>query len=157
MNNKFYTINWNLEQITQRENVNRAYKYGLNPCGKWSETQVHQICLSPESNVDSKSMLSIMGLPDSDFKNLTMLIHALLNKKYYVEISSKYKLDNYISELNKKGRKLNINDVIEIKKHLQNDDISIAELARRYNCSSSSIRKIRDNKTWKNIRYEFNE
>ena len=70
------------------------------------------------------------------------------------------KIYNHIkkySELNKKDRKLSVDDVIDIKQHLHAKDMKIIDIAKKYDCTPSTITKIRDGKTWKHIRYEFNE
>ena len=147
---------WNLEQITQYENVNRAYDMNLNQ-GRWKNEQIEFICSLLEKNTPTMKILKLLGLKNSEFRDLTMLIHNILNKVYYTQISSKYKLSEYVSELNKKDRKLEIGDVKNIKHHLAINDMTVTELSKKFNVSISTISKIRDNKTWKNIRYEFNE
>lgn len=147
---------WNLEQISQYENVNRAYDLGLN-YSRWSNAQINIICQLLERNNSLYEILDKIGLPKDNFKDMTMLIHMILNKKYYTEISKHYDLSNYMSELNKKDRKLSVDDVIDIKQHLHAKDIKIIDIAKKYDCTPSTITKIRDGKTWKHIRYEFNE
>lgn len=147
---------WNLEQISQYENVNRAYNLGLN-YSRWSNAQINIICQLLERNSSIYEILDKIGLPKDNFRDMTMLIHMILNKKYYTEISKHYDLSNYMSELNKKDRKLSVDDVIDIKQHLHAKDMKIIDIAKKYDCTPSTITKIRDGKTWKHIRYEFNE
>lgn len=142
---------WNLEQISPRENVNRAYQIGLNPLSHWSDDQIHRICSLLEDNTPIANILTHMGLPSSSYRKVTELIYQLKNLGYFSEITRKYNISNYMSELNRKDRKLTPNDVRYIKKHLYLGDMTIKKLSDKFSCSSSAISKIRDGKTWKHV------
>lgn len=154
---KWCCSDWNLEQISQRENVSRAYKTGCNPLNHWTDDQIRTITIELTKNSPIRVILQKLGLPESEYRNLTTIIHLLRYKGYFKEITKDYNLSNYISELNKKDRVLNPEDVVDIKRHLYFNDMTIKNLSRKYKCSTSTISKIRDGKTWKHISCEFNE
>lgn len=148
---KWCCFDWNLEQITQRENVQRAYETGQNPCRHWSDAQIHAICKMIENNSSIHEILKALDLKDSYKRKLSMIIHLIRKKGYFKEISQYYNLDNYCMSVNKASRVLTPHKVMIIKNRLLDESVSIKELADSFGCTTSTITKIRDNKTWKDI------
>jgi group I intron endonuclease len=50
--------------------------------------------------------------------------------------------------------KLTVNDVIEIKKLLKTTNLSLKEIASKYNVNDETIRTIKTGETWKNVKLE---
>jgi Trp operon repressor len=149
---KYCSDYWNLEQIVQRENVMRAYELGLNNTRRWADSDIELICSLLEKNTPSREIFCTLGMTShNEYRDLTLLIHNIINGILYRDISHNYDISKYISELNKKDRKLSIDDVKDIKRMLLNGNITIKAISEKYNCTTSTITKIRDSKTWKNV------
>lgn len=148
---KWCCEDWNLDQISQRENVMRAYDNGQNPCNHWTDDQIHTICKMIENNSSINDIIQELGLDEDDKRNISMIIHLIRKKNYFKEISKNYNIDGYCTSINKGSRVLTIEDVINIKNILKSGSLSIKKISEKFKCSTSTITKIRDGKTWKNV------
>jgi DNA-binding Xre family transcriptional regulator len=149
--NKFNNDITNLEQVTQEINIRRALDTGLDKRKRWDVDTIHKICQLLESNYSTYQIIDILKFDISDYRDITLLIHNLIHSKLYVNITNKYKIKNYNSAINKKDRVLLEEDVLYIWNSLKEKSESLKSLSDKYKCSSSTIAKIRDGKSWKKI------
>lgn len=117
-------------------------------------------------DINTGSNSPVSHLTESDVQNIKI---RLMNHENQKEISSEYGVslgaisaiannrtwthvlvdgwDNYISS-KKRRRRLSKDDVNEIKELLKNGELNQSEIARMYNCYSSTISNIYLKKTW---------
>lgn len=151
---KYNNRSTNLEAVYQHENIKRAFDIGLID-RRWEIDDIHKICKMLEENIPSKKILKSIQLSGhKNYRDLTMLIHNLINQKQHCQISKGYNIKNYNSALNKKDRVLSESKVIEIWNNLGRQ--TIKDLSLQYNVSTSTISKIRDGKTWKKVTKSIN-
>lgn len=150
-NRKYNNSIKNLELVYPHENVRRALDDGISNM-RWSVDDINNICKMLESNIPSETIADKFDMTTyGDYRDLTMLIHNLTSGKQHVQITKHYNLSNYNSALNKKDRVLDESDVIYIWDSIYNGNVMIKDLSNKFNVSTSTISKIRDRKTWKQV------
>lgn len=142
----------NLQQITNHENVRKAFYTGAaQHSSRWELKTIHKICEMLELGYANTAIANAIGYDyDNDRKSFNHLLFRLLNGIAYTDVTCMYDFTKRNSALNRKDRKLSSEDVARIKIMLSSGD-KIANIAKEFNCTTSTIAKIRDGKTWKNI------
>ena len=98
--NKTNNCIWNLEWVTQKENVAHAFRIGLRKTGEFSShsiftnDQIHKVCKCMEDGMNIYQLSnSVFGkYPDQQIKTLCTNIYS---RKFWKEISSNYNISNY--------------------------------------------------------------
>lgn len=142
----------NLEQVSPRENNYRAIEMNLTE-SLLSVSQIHELCKLLEINTPTLDILKVFNLNNThdNYRTLSHLIHRIRNKRSYSDISSLYNISKKVSGINKKDRKLNMEDIVTIRELFDTNSKSIKELADEYNCATRTIGDIVYYKKWNNI------
>lgn len=141
----------NLQQLTYAENVRKTFETGANSeFDRWNIDDIRKICEGLERNMSIQDLAKLVNFDYfSARKDFNHLIHRLLSKTAYADITCDYDIFNYDHTINKKDKVLDPQKVLKIREML-NDGYMVAEIARQFGCTTSTITKIRDGKTWKN-------
>jgi hypothetical protein len=142
----------NLEQVSPRENSYRAIEMELTD-SRLSVSQIHELCKLLEENIPTTNIMKVLNMDNTydNYRALTNLIHRIRNNKSYTDISALYNISRKVSGLNKKDRKLNVSDIIDIRNTFESNTKSIKQLADIYECSTKTISDIIYYKKWINI------
>ena len=142
----------NLQQISPSENSIKSFISGKNKNKLIvNHDQIKSICEMMENNISVSIIFKNLGIDYFENpKKYISLVNRLKLGKIYKNISKDYNIQHYISSINKKDVKLNINEVRNIYLQLKNNEKPI-NLAKEYKVSFSTICKIRDKKTWKTL------
>ena len=151
-NIRYHNHYTNLQQLTGRDNVRKSFTEGFGQKNsRWSVDEIEHICKMLNTGKSTKEIAAAIGYDyDADRKTLNHLIFRLRNGVAYTDITSKYDFSSYNSAINKADMKLSELDIVDIMNELSKG-VKIIDLAKKYQCSTSTISKIRDGKTWKNI------
>lgn len=151
-NNKLNNHFSNLNQITASENSIKSFISGKNKDKlSFTKSQIESICEMMEQNISANIIFQNLGINYySNTKKYCRYLLLLKTEKIHKNISKNYNIKNYISSINKKDVRLNINDVRNIYLRLKNNE-KPSILAKEYNVTFSSICKIRDKITWKTL------
>lgn len=157
--NKLHNHYTNLQQITPSENSTKSFITGRNKDKVvWSKQFIEEICKLIIKNLPEKEIFESLGI---DYENNKIqcnhLIGQLRRNELHSDVTSKYDLSHYIPSINRKDVKLSVNQVKELYIRLLFDDVTAAELARKFNITYSSACKIRDKKTWKLVTDEIDK
>ena len=142
----------NLQQITDHENVRKAFYEGAaKDSSRWDLATIHKICELLELGYSNSSIAAEIGYDyNNGRKSFNHLLFRLRNGAAYTDVTSMYDFTKYNSAINRKDRVLHPEDVAQIKMLLRSGE-EITSIARMYNCTTSTITKIRDGKTWKHV------
>lgn len=142
----------NLQLLTPKDNARKAFASINNPHENyWTLEEIHMICAMLERNLPLREIATAVGRDyDSIRIAFNHLTHRLRNGVSYADIASQYDLSDYCSAVNKKSSVLNPDDIRQIRQRLENGE-RLTNIAASYGCSTSTISKIRDHKTWKTI------
>lgn len=80
---KWCSSYWNLEQVTQRENIKRSYENGQNPLNHWSDDQIITICKMIEEKRLITDILKELNLSNDMYKKISMVIHLIRKKRIF--------------------------------------------------------------------------
>ena len=140
----------NLQQITPSENSTKSFISGKNKFKvKWTKMQIELICEMMEQNAKNVDIFKNLGIDYYSHRSqCNMLLGQLRRGEIHKDVSKKYHLSNYICGINRHDSKLDISDVRNIYMRLLFGDRA-SDLSKEYHVTHSSIRKIRDKKTWK--------
>lgn len=158
-NNKLNNHYSNLQQITPSENSSKSFISGKNKEKVvWTKLMIHEICKMMEENVPEQDIFESLGIDyDKNRYNCNHLIGDLRRGTIHSDVTSQYDLSKYIPAINKKDVKLSIHQVKELYIRLLFGDDTISDLSRIFHIGYSSICKIRDKKTWKQLTDEIDE
>ena len=111
--------------------------------------QIELICEMMEQNAKNVDIFKNLGIDYYSHRSqCNMLLGQLRRGEIHKDVSKKYHLSNYICGINRHDSKLDISDVRNIYMRLLFGDRA-SDLSKEYHVTHSSIRKIRDKKTWK--------
>lgn len=148
----------NLEWCTRSENILHAYQTGLikKTCGedshlaKISASQVHSVCLLLSENKLTIQKISIItGVPVDS-------IRVILAGKQWKDIGNKYDLSKYTIKANTKVNEDIVNSICQL---LQENELTINEIANILNTTYGVVYWIYKGRNWKNIskNYDFSK
>ena len=151
-NIRYHNHYTNLQQMSGRDNVRKSFTEGFGQKNaRWTIDEIEHICKMLDEGKSTKEIASEIGYDyDSDRKTFNHLMFRLRNGVAYTDITSKYDFSNYNSAINKADIRLSESDIVDIMNELSKGT-RIIDLAKKYQCTPSTISKIRDGKTWKNI------
>lgn len=150
--NKLHNHHTNLQQITPSENSIKSFVSGKNADKVvWPKETIHLICELMEQNMPTWEIFTSIGYDYYSHKiECNILVGQLRRGEIHKDVSKNYNIKNYICSVNKVDARLDIASVRNIYMMMLFGD-SPAELSRIYGVTHSSICKIRDKKTWKNV------
>ena len=141
-----------MQQITAGENARKAFLADSNQhANVWTPEDIHTICKMLEQNYSYREIADAIGREyDVIRKDFNHLMHRLMTGKSYTNITQFYNFEDYCGAVNKRDRVLNVDKVKDIWCRVHHG-CPIIDLAREYGCSTSTISKIRDGVTYKEI------
>lgn len=138
----------NLQLLTSKDNALKAFRESAS-VARWSDDEIHTICAMLEAGKSNRDIASAIGYDyDADRKTLNHFIFMIRHGRVHSDIAFRYDIKEYMGTINRPDHKLNTSDIDTVRKMLA-DGIQVIDIARKYGCSSSTIRKIRDGLTWK--------
>lgn len=143
----------NLQELSGPENSRKSFISGKNKNKVvWSKSIIHEMCKMIEMNIPEEEIFETLGFDyNSNRYNCNHLIGDLRRGKIHTDVTSQYDLSKYIPAVNKKDAKLSIDQVKSIYIQALFDDLTIVDIAKNYKVTCSTIQKIRDKKTWKQV------
>lgn len=155
----------NLEWVTAKENTKHAIEHSLrtvrygekSPCAKLKKKTVEKICSMLESNeYSSTDIAEILSIP------LHMVIN-IKNRKCWIEVSSKYNIDNHTKHRNprkhvkKTSVKITVEQAIDICKLLQDTELKVKEISKITGVNTYKINSILYGNSWRKVseNYDF--
>lgn len=99
---KFHNWLWNLEWVTQQENIMHAYEIGLKPRGcdahnsKFTEEEIRSICKMLEDGYTYNQIVDALGIKGRT-RNTNYTISDIRNGRAYTSISKDYDFSNAYS------------------------------------------------------------
>lgn len=114
--NKLNNYYMNLQQITPSENSRKSFVSGANKDNVvWTKDEVKQICQMIEANKSNNDIFAELGIEEGAKRNqCQLLIEQLRRGQIHPDIAHRYNFQSYISGINKKDAKFNINEVMDI-------------------------------------------
>lgn len=143
----------NLQQISQSENSMKSFTEGKNKDkAVWDKGTVDNICRLLAKNTSEHDIFRKLKIDyDKHRVACNHLVGQLLRGDIHKDITAKYDLSGYINGINKKDRKLTIDQVSKIYEDTKFGGIPAFRIAKQYQVTYSTICKIRDKKTWKSV------
>ena len=149
-NKKWNNVSSNLQLLTAGENAIKAFREGKS-IARWTDSEIEIMCKMLSNGCTNREIASAIGYDyDADRPTLNHILFAIRHGLVHMSIASKYKIDQYKGTVNRPDSKLQPNEVMQIRKELASGT-RIIDIARRYDCTASTIAKIRDYKTWKHL------
>lgn len=145
--NKFNPKLENLEYVSPGENTRRSLTMGIQKNKVWDETEIRIMCSMLQSGSTNKEIEEYFAYKELSHRSIIMILHLIRSGKYFRDISKDYIIPKN-TYLNKKDCILSEDDVKEIR----NDNRSITEIANSYGVSTSTISKVKTNKTFKYVK-----
>lgn len=145
--NKFNPKLENLEYVSPGENTRRSLTMGNQKNKVWDESEIRIMCSMLQSGSTNKEIEEYFAYKELSHRSIIMILHLIRSGKYFRDISKDYIIPKN-TYLNKKDCILSEDDVREIR----NDNRSIAEIANIYGVSTSTISKVKMNKTFKYVK-----
>lgn len=145
--NKFNPKLENLEYVSPGENTRRSLTMGNQKNKVWDESEIRIMCSMLQSGSTNKEIEEYFAYKELSHRSIVMILHLIRSGKYFRDISKDYIIPKN-TYLNKKDCILSEDDVKEIR----NDNRSIAEIANTYGVSTSTISKVKTNKTFKYVK-----
>lgn len=145
--NKFNPKLENLEYVSPGENTRRSLTMGIQKNKVWDESEIRIMCSMLQSGSTNKEIEEYFAYKELSHRSIIMILHLIRSGKYFRDISKDYIIPKN-TYLNKKDCILSEDDVKEIR----NDNRSIIEIANSYGVSTSTISKVKTNKTFKYVK-----
>lgn len=149
---------WNLEWVTEKENIEHAYRTGLskvlygensnNP--SITEKQARKICKYLEENkLTCKEIAKKVGCTKS-------IVSSIKEKRSWTTISCYYNIDNYNIRESVNGKLRMTEDIaLSICKMIESGKYTIRDISNYFNIPYSRVNDIKQRKTWKAVSKKF--
>lgn len=151
--------NWvyNLEWITPSDNIKHAYSFGLIPVlygernvlHKFSEEIIHEVCRMLEENKSCKYIAEKTDMTESN-------VYLIRNKKSWAHITKNYDFSNYTNGKDEESEKIKTKRVHKICKMLEENKLSMTQIANEVGVSDASVRDILVGNSYKYISCNYN-
>lgn len=141
----------NLQLLTPSENSMKSFISGANKSNVcWRREEVEKMCALMSEGKTNLEIIRLLGIDPSKKDKCIHFLNSLIRGETHRDIASRYEFKKRLSAMNKKDVKLDPSSVENIYMQLL-EGSAVRPLSRLYGVSDSTIRKIRDKKTWVDI------